>query len=69
MTLHWQSPRTDEPGYKSACNRYMVCQFENIWQTWKLAPGAAWFALLANNLSDELTARAIAEADAGRRAA
>lgn len=69
MTLEWQAPRTDEPGYKSSCNRYMVCQSEDIWQTWKLAPGGAWFALLGNNLSDEFDARAIADADAQRRVA
>lgn len=64
MTLEWQDKRTDEPGYRSVCNRYMVCCEENRWQTWKMAPGGVWFRPLASGLVTEEAARWVAQADA-----
>lgn len=73
MTLEWQSPRTDERGYRSQCNRYSVCSITQdgieTWQAWKLAPGGPWFAPLALGLETEDDARAAAESDAQARVA
>lgn len=65
MKLEWQDKRTDEPGYTSTCNRYMVALGDDQrWQTWKVAPGGCWFRPLANGLPTEDAARAAADADA-----
>lgn len=62
--LEWQDKRTDEPGPRSSCNRYMVMLDGERWQTWKMAPGGCWFRPLANGLPTEDAARAAAQADA-----
>lgn len=64
MRLEWQDKRTDEPGARSSCNRYMVLLDDNQhWQTWKMAPGGCWFWPLKSGMLTEDEARAIAEAD------
>lgn len=70
MNLEWQDKRTDENGYRSTCNRYMVCEDPaQHFQTWKLVPGGSWFAPLATGLPTEALARELAERDAETRAA
>lgn len=68
MPLEWQDKRTDERGYRSACNRYSISGItidgEEFWQAWKLVPGGAWFAPLSRPDRSEEAARAAAEADA-----
>jgi hypothetical protein len=70
VPLEWQDKRTDERGYLSTCNRYMVCPAPDgpeTWQTWKLVPMGSWFAPLATGLPDEAAARAAAQADLASR--
>jgi len=71
VQLEWQNKRTDERGYRSACNRYLVCQAAEgeSWQTWKLVPMGSWFAPLATNLPDEQAARTAAQMDVESRRA
>lgn len=65
MPLEWQNKRTDEPGYRSACNRYMVAVGDDArWQTWKIAPFGCWFRPLKSDSLTEDEARAAAEIDA-----
>lgn len=65
MALEWQDKRTDEPGYRSTCNRYMVAQDDNaLWQAWKLAPFGSWFRPLKSGLLTEQEARTAAQEDA-----
>lgn len=65
MALEWQSKRTDEPGYRSSCNRYMVALDDSArWQAWKLAPAGSWFRPLKSGLLTEAEARAAAQQDA-----
>lgn len=62
--LEWQDKRTDERGYRSTCNRYMVCEDDaRRWQAWKLVPMGSWFAPLMTGLLTETEARAAAQKD------
>lgn len=64
--LEWES--VSATAARTKCRRYTVgsslVDGREVWETWKMAPGGPWFAILAKNLTDERAARAAAEADA-----
>lgn len=64
--LEWESVSATAACTK--CRRYTVgssvVDGRELWETWKMAPGGPWFAILAKDLANESAARAAAEADA-----
>jgi hypothetical protein len=66
--LEWES--VSPTAARTKCRRYTVgADDSGLWQTWKLAPGGPWFAILAKNLPDEAAARAVAQSDTESRVA
>jgi len=64
MSLEWRQHETDATCWVTKCGRYSVSTRQGVWDAWKLAPGGPWFAPLRQNLADEASAKAVAEADA-----
>jgi hypothetical protein len=66
MTLEWEI--VSPSAARTKCRRYTVgssvVDDRELWETWKMAPGGPWFAILAKDLADENAARAAAERDA-----
>lgn len=66
MSLEWQKTHPDASGSHTKCKRYTICRTTDdgsLWEVWKLAPGAPWFALLEKNLPSEEAAKERAERD------
>jgi hypothetical protein len=69
MPLEWKPIPGGNGSSISECGNYSTGVAEDgRWQTWKIAPGGAWFAPLARGLTDEAAARAVAQADADAKA-